>query len=143
MVADAVLAVAAPIGEDVAMAHEVAFDDVRRAMSEFGPRATVITVADSLRPHVVTALVGIDGETLVVDVGATTRANIAAHRQLALVWQPPRDGEYQLILDGAAEHVGDPDDRGVSAVRIGVVGGILHRLAGLSEGAPSCKSLAD
>jgi hypothetical protein len=128
------------------MAHQVAFDDVRRAMSDFGSRATVITVADSLRPHVVTAVVGVDGERLVVDVGASTRANVVAHPDLTLVWNPPDDsvfgGEYQLILDGTADYVGPPDDRGVSTVRIGVVGGILHRLAGLPDGPPSCKSLA-
>ena len=42
------------------MAHAAAFDDVRRVVADFGPRATVITVAESLRPHVVTAVVGVD-----------------------------------------------------------------------------------
>ena len=125
------------------MAHAAAFDDVRRAVADFGPRATVITVADSLRPHVVTAVVGVDSESLVIDVGAGSRANLAAYPGLALVWNPPGDGEYQLILDGTAAHIGEPDARGVSTVRIAVAGGILHRLAGLPDGAPSCRSLAE
>lgn len=125
------------------MAHEVNFDHVRRAIADFGPLASVITVADTLRPHVVTAQVGVEGETLVAEIGSTTRANLAARPDLALVWYPPGDGEYQLILDGTVEHVGGPRDDGLSTVRIGVVGGILHRLAGLPGDAPSCRSLRD
>ena len=48
-----VLAAARTLGEAFVMAHAAAFDDVRRAVADFGPRATVITVAESLRPHVV------------------------------------------------------------------------------------------
>ncbi len=125
------------------MAHAAAFDDVRRAVSGFGPRATVITVAESLRPHVVTAVVGVDGESLLIDVGAGTRANLTVHPDLVLAWHPPGDGEYQLILDGTAEQIGAPDERGVSTVRVAVAGGILHRLAGLPDGAPSCRSLRE
>jgi hypothetical protein len=125
------------------MAHAAAFDDVRRAVADFGPRATIITVAESLRPHVVTAVVGVDGESLLIDVGAGTRANLVAHPDLALVWTPPGNGEYELILDGTAEHIGEPDGRSVSTVRIAVAGGILHRLAGLPDGAPSCRSLSE
>jgi hypothetical protein len=58
------------------------------------------------------------------------------------VWNPDGDREYQLILDGTAEHVGEPNEREVSTVRIAVVGGILHRLASLPEGPPTCQSLA-
>ena len=106
------LAAARTLGEDVAMAHAAAFNDVRRAVAGFGPRATVITVAESLRPHVVTAVVGVDGESLLIDVGAGTRANLTAHPDLVLAWNPPGDGEYQLILDGTAEQIGAPDERG-------------------------------
>lgn len=125
------------------MAHDVEFDDVRRALADFGPVASVITVTDALRPHVVSAEIGVDGRALVADVGSRTRANLVARPDLALVWQPPGDGEYQLILDGTAEEVGEPWAGGTSRVRIGVVGGILHRLAGLAGDAPSCRSLKD
>ncbi len=124
------------------MAHEVEFDDVRRLIAEFGTRATLVTVTDSLRPHIVTAMIGIDGDRLVADVGSRTRSNVIDHPGLSLVWNPDDDGEYQLILDGTAEHVGEPNERQVSTLRIAVVGGILHRLAGLPEGPPTCQSLA-
>ena len=124
------------------MAHKVDFDDVRRLIGEFGSRATLVTVTESLRPHVVTAMIGIDGDRLVADVGSRTRSNVIDHPGLSLVWNPDGDREYQLILDGTAEHIGEPNQRQVSALRIAVVGGILHRLAGLPEGPPTCRSLA-
>ena len=123
------------------MPHEAEFDDVRRLIGEFGSRATLVTVTESLRPHVVTAMIGIDGDRLVADVGSRTRSNVIDHPGLTVVWNPVDDGEYQLILDGTAEHVGEPNDRDVSTLRIAVVGGILHRLAGLPEGPPTCRSL--
>ncbi len=124
------------------MAHEAEFDDVRRLIDEFGSRATLVTVTESLRPHIVTAMIGIDGERLVADVGSRTRSNVIGHPGLTVVWNPPGDGEYQLILDGTAEHVGEPNEREVSTLRIAVIGGILHRLSGLPEGPPTCQSLA-
>lgn len=125
------------------VAHEAAFDDVRRLIGEFGSRATVVSVTESLRPHVVTAMIGIDGDRLVTDVGSRTRSNVIDHPRLTVVWNPIGDGEYQLILDCIAEHVGEPNERDVSTLRIAVDGGILHRLAGLPEGPPTCLSLAD
>jgi hypothetical protein len=124
------------------MPHQVQFDDVRRRIGEFGSRATVVTVTESLRPHTVSAMIGIDGDRLVADVGSTTRSNVLDHPALALVWEPAGDGEYQLILNCTAEHVGAPDEREVSTLRIVVVGGILHRLAGLPDGPPTCLKLA-
>ena len=124
------------------MAHEVDFDDVRRLIGEFGSRATLVTVTESLRPHVVTAMIRIDGDRLGADVGSRTRSNVIDHPGLSLVWNPGGDREYQLILDGTAEHIGEPNERQVSMLRTAVVGGILHRLAGLPEGPPTCRSLA-
>jgi hypothetical protein len=121
--------------------HEVEFDDVRRLIREFGSRATLVTVGESLRPHIVTAMIAIDGDRLIADVGARTRSNATAHPGLTLVWDPDGDGEYQLILDGNADEVGEPNEREVSTLRVAVVGGILHRLAGLPEGPPTCLSL--
>ena len=80
---------------------------------------------------------------LIAEVGSRTRSNLLDRPGLALVWNPEGDGEYQLILDGIADRVGDPNERGVSRVRISVPGGILHRLAGLPDGPPSCRSLAE
>ena len=111
-------------------------------MAQFGPRATLVTVTAELRPHIVTAVIGVDGDRLVADVGSRTRSNMINHPGLSLVWNPDGDGEYQLIVDGMAEDIGEPNERQVSRLRIAVVGGIFHRLAGLPEGPPTCRSLA-
>lgn len=76
------------------------------------------------------------------EVGERTRSNVLVHPDLALVWEPSDGGEYQLILDGHVGRLGEPNERRVSSMRITVVGGILHRLAGLPEGPPTCLSLA-
>jgi hypothetical protein len=125
------------------MPHDVQFDDVTQVISRFGSTAAVVTVVASLRPHVVSAVVGVDHDRLVIDVGPSTRANLTAHPGLALLWDPVGRGEYQLIVDGDADEIGEPDTHGVSRIRIRVVGGILHRLAGLPDGPPSCKKIAD
>ena len=125
------------------MAHTSEFTDVRRAVERFGATATLITVDDSLSPHVVSAVVTVEDGQLIAEVGSRTRSNLLDRPALALVWNPADDGEYQLILDGIADRVSDPNERGVSRVRISVPGGILHRVAGLPDGPPTCRSLAE
>ena len=123
------------------MAHPVSFDDVKRRVVEFGVRATIITVTADSKPHVVTAVLEIDDDRLVTHVGKRTCANLAERPQLTLTWLPTDGDEYQLILDGHADRVGEPDERGVSELAIEIEGGILHRLAGLPTPGPSCIAL--
>jgi hypothetical protein len=124
------------------MGHTTDFDDVRRAMQPFGTTATLITINESTAPHVVTAVIDVDDGYLVADVGAKTRSNLAERPALALVWNPVDESEYQLILDGRVADLGEPNDRGVSTIRVAVTGGIMHRIAGLPPGPPTCRSLA-
>jgi len=123
------------------MASAVSFDDVRRRIVEFGDRATLVTVTANSKPHVVTAVIEIEDDRLVTHVGSRTHANLAERPHLTLTWLPSEGEEYQLILDGHADRVGAPDERGVSEVAIEVDGGILHRLAGLPTPGPSCIAL--
>ncbi|MGD9703089.1 MAG: pyridoxamine 5'-phosphate oxidase family protein [Acidimicrobiia bacterium] len=126
------------------MSRDVSWGDVQRGIDAYGNRAaTLVTVNAANAPHVVSALVAVRGERLVVDVGARTRANLREHPNLTLMWNPNEDGKYQLILDGVAEAIGDPDDRDVSTVSISVSSGILHRLAGLAPEGPSCIALSE
>jgi hypothetical protein len=114
------------------------FDDVRRQVGDFGERTTVVTVTPEGRAHVVSALVRVDGERLVVGVGPRTATNLEHQRAVTLTWPPKGDGHYQLILDGRAEEIGEPDAAGVRQVSLSVHQGILHRVAGLAEAGPSC-----
>ena len=124
--------------------HAVEFADVRRRVSEFGDRATLVTVTESSAPHVVSTVIEVIGDRLRTRVGQRTAANLAEHPALSLVWHPPGGGEYQLIVDGIAE----PTDAtqgadGTTTISIVVTGGILHRLAELPGDAPSCIALSE
>jgi hypothetical protein len=121
----------------------VVFADVRRHLSDFGDRATLITVDTSESPHVVSTIVEPTDTLLRARVGPKTVANLAAHPHVSLVWAAPEGGEYLLIVDGVAEPVGTADESGATAVSIAVRSGILHRLAGAAGQGPSCIALDD
>jgi len=122
------------------MSHDVDFAAVRRRIDEFGRLATLVTVNEAARPHVVTALVAVGDDRLAVDVGPRTRTNLEGNPAVTLVWSPPTGGHYQLLLDAVAEQLGDIDDHGVSTITLDVSGGILHRVAGHRDGA-SCMAV--
>lgn len=94
-----------------------------------------------MRPHVVTATVEIGDERLLIHVGQRTHANLELHPHLTLTWPPVPGGEYHLIVDGFADHIGEPDERGVCMVTVAAERGILHRLSDLATPGPSCVSL--
>lgn len=123
------------------MSRPAEFADVDRRIDEFGDRATVMTVTPDGSPHVVSAVIAVDGERLVTRVGSGTAANLSERPSVSLTWQPPPGGEYLLILDGTVEGLGDADADGVSEIAIRVDRGILHRLAGLPTSGPSCVAL--
>ncbi|MER3452734.1 MAG: hypothetical protein C4344_03405, partial [Acidimicrobiia bacterium] len=79
--------------------------------------------------HRVGSALVLEGDRLVVAVGATTRVNAEATGAVTLLWpgQP-----YSLILDGACEPVGE----GELAVRPGRA--VLHRVADADPALPSC-----
>lgn len=123
------------------MTRTVNFDDVKRRIVEFGDRTTIITVNADGKPHVVTAIIEIKRDRLLTQVGARTHTNLVERPALTLTWIPPIGDEYQLILDGHADGVGEPDSQGVSEITIAIDSGILHRLAGLPAPGPSCIAL--
>jgi hypothetical protein len=111
-------------------------------MDEFGSTASLVTVSEDGTPHVVSVVVGTDGERLTVDVGTRTRENVSSRPNATLVWFPPHGGNYQMIVDGVVEQIGDKNADDLSAVSITVTRGILHRLAGLAESGPTCITLS-
>jgi Fe-S cluster assembly iron-binding protein IscA len=100
----------------------------------------LVTVSPEATPHVGTVLVGVDRKRLVVRVGERTRGHIRANPSVTLTWLRA-DNDYQLILDGVAVVVDDaPAADELYAVEIDVRRGILHRVAGRTEG-PTCRAL--
>jgi hypothetical protein len=121
------------------VSRPVELADVAEHLDVYGPLATLVTVGGDATPHVGTVVVTVGAAALGVRVGARTRDNIRANPSVTLAWlQDERD--YQLIVDGVAVVVDDPDGDGLYPVEIDVRRGILHRLAGRTAG-PSCRSL--
>jgi hypothetical protein len=121
------------------MSKVTTFEQVRAGIAHYGALATLVTIGDDGRPHVVTSLVDIDGERLVVGAGSRSRANVEQRPVLTLIWHPRPDDEYLLIVDANVDAIDAPDDRGVSRVVLTVDGGIQHRIAGLDPGASTCR----
>jgi Pyridoxamine 5'-phosphate oxidase len=121
------------------MAKQVELADVAAQLAVYGRLATLVTVDADGSPHVGTVEVRLGPAGLEIAVGPSTRANIRANPSVSLSWL--RDGDdYQLIVDGIAVVVDDSGPDGLHAAEIAVRSGILHRLAGRTEGA-SCRHL--
>lgn len=87
--------------------------------------AYVLTVADTMRPHLVAVrprFVG-PGE-LSADVGRTTLANVVARPDVTLVWPPATPDGYSLVVDATAS-LGETD----GTISLSATGAVLHRPA--------------
>lgn len=123
------------------MSKQIRSSDLREQLDHYGPLAAVTTVADDLRPHVVTSLVTIDGEHLVLHVGARTAENLAERPALCLTWSAPASEEHLLIVDGTASRV-DADGDGFRVV-VTPETGIRHRRADAVGDGPTCLRLSE
>lgn len=85
--------------------------------------AYLLTVGDDARAHVVAVTTTLANDTLLVtDLGRKTRANLAAHPSVTLVWPPANPSDYSLIVDGAGSM--RDDELAVAPTRA-----VLHRPA--------------
>jgi hypothetical protein len=122
------------------VSRPVTLADVVPHIADLGDLAILVTVTADGAPHVGTVLVSVGTSGLEVRVGPRTRDHICANPSVSLTWLRD-DVTYQLIVDGVAVVADDPGTDGLYPVGIDVHGGILHRVAGRSDG-PSCRSLA-
>jgi len=74
-----------------------------------------------LRREIVTTTL-VNDTLRVTDLGRTTRANVAAHPSVTLVWPPADPSDYSLIVDGVASM--RDDELAVAPTRA-----VLHRPA--------------
>jgi catechol 2,3-dioxygenase-like lactoylglutathione lyase family enzyme len=85
--------------------------------------AYLLSVGDDARAHVVAVSTTLANDTLLVtDLGRKTRANLAAHSSVTLVWPPANPSDYSLIVDGVGSLRGD--ELAVAPTRA-----VLHRPA--------------
>lgn len=113
----------------------VALDELRARVAEFDAAAYLVTVGENARPHVVSVNVEWAEGHLVAGAGRTTSANIAANPTVSLLWPPPGDDGYSLIVDGTAE---TQDREGTAVVVLEPSRAVLHRVADAIGDGPSC-----
>jgi len=103
-------------------------------VSERGPHAYVVTVSEHGAPHAVYAPVRWERGGLVAEVGAHTAANAAARPQVSLLYPGRVDGDYSLIVDGAAV----VESGGGHRLRVTPTRAVLHRQGPAPDPASSC-----
>lgn len=104
------------------MSVKVDLDQLADALADF-TFAYLISVGDDFRAHTVAVdPVLIDGVIGVGAAGRHTRANLAEHSAVTVIWPPLEPGGYSLIIDGTGELSGDE-------VRVVPTRAVLHRKA--------------
>ena len=89
--------------------------------------AYLLTVGDDARSHVVAVTTTMTDDTLLIaGPGRRTRANLAAHPSVTLVWAPADPRDYSLIVDGVGLLRGD--ELAVAPTRA-----VLHRAGTVSD----------
>ena len=76
--------------------------DMESVLRERGGQAYVVTVSEQGGPHAVYVPVRWEHGALVAEVGPTTARNAAARPRVSVLYPVRTDGEYSLIVDGAA-----------------------------------------
>jgi hypothetical protein len=111
------------------MSIAVALDDLRAEISKRGDAAFVITTGGA-SPHVVSARVAWDGDTLTAGAGNTTSKNVATQPIVSLLW-PASFDDYSLIVDGNAV-------ASDGVLRVDPTRAVLHRSAAAAGDGPTC-----
>jgi len=116
------------------MSIAVEIAEVEQRIAEYGPQAFLVTVRDEGTPHVVSVVVRVAGGRLRMGAGSRTRANLAARPAATLLWSPPIDGPYSLIVDATADPAAGDDE----SIALEVSSAVLHRMAGAPGDGPTC-----
>jgi hypothetical protein len=104
------------------MSIEVTLQQLAQTLTRYR-FAYLVTVGGNARAHVLAVTTTLVNDTLrVTDLGRTTRANVAAHPSVTLVWPPADPSDYSLIVDGVAAM--RDDELAVAPTRA-----VLHRPA--------------
>ena len=105
------------------------------AVTERGGSAYLLTVSDQGTPHAVHVSARLEGEQLVADVGKRSAANAAARPAVSVLFPARGDGDYSLIVDGAASVAQNGEER---RIRVTPAKAVLHRPAVAPDPASTC-----
>ena len=119
------------------MSIPVPLERLRAALEERGPNAYLLTVSDDGRPHAVHGPVCWERDQLTTDVGRRSAANAAARPSVSLLYPVRADGDYSLIVDGAAVVV---SREGGQRLLITPTRAVLHRPATAPDPASPCSA---
>lgn len=106
------------------MSIPVELGNLADEIARYGEAAYVLTVGDDDRVHVAHERVRVEGAVLRARAGRTTRANVAIHPTVTLLWPPVEPGGMSLIVDAEAFESGAEDD-----LHLAPKGAVLHRPA--------------
>ncbi|MCB1746475.1 MAG: pyridoxamine 5'-phosphate oxidase family protein [Gammaproteobacteria bacterium] len=101
-------------------------DHLREAMGRYAAPPHLLTTGADGRPHATATTVVWDGDTLVLEAGRRSLANLAHSPRVALLWSPSVPGEYSLVIDA---ELAAPLDADRATVSLAVTRGVLHRPA--------------
>ena len=117
---------------------EVALNRLEKAIAERGAGAYVLTVTGDGRPHAVHLDVAWEGGRLVVvGIGATTAANVAARPNVSLLFPVGAGADYTLFVDGPAAVETRGSER---CVVVTPTRAVYHRPGAPRDPASSCTS---
>ncbi len=108
---------------------------LRAQIQRFGSNAILVTTSDDGPPHVSSVVVTFAGDDLAMGAGRRTRANVAQHPDVALVWTAEIDPDYCLIVDAVVD-----EPPGESLI-VRPTAAVLHRLASAPGEIPQCRPL--
>lgn len=104
------------------MSIPVPLADLAETMTRY-PLAFLLTVGENERVHAVQVHPSVDGDRLrVPGLGRRSLANAQERPSVTLLWPPPDDGGYSLIVDGEAAAADD-------GVLVSPSRAVLHRAA--------------
>ena len=66
--------------------------------------------------------------------GSRTRANLERRPTATLLWSPPLDSAYSLIVDATDDPASGDDE----SIALEVTSAVLHRMAGAPGDGPTC-----
>jgi hypothetical protein len=104
------------------MSISVGLDELAGRIAERRGGAFLVTVGADGSAHVASVRPEWQGDNLTITSGRTSRANVAVHPTVTLLWPGEADDEYALLVDGHADATPD-------GLTVQPASAVLHRRA--------------